>query len=247
MKINYENYAQTTLITVSSELTGFLFVDAMNDSRLSRVARTSGKANEWVLFNLGTPKAITDINIIGHNLSATATVTLEGNATADFTTPNFEKVCTVIKSIWETFAVQTYQYWRISIQDTANVSAFIQIAYIFLGSGLDGIGMSPDQIITPKSMSKYTNSVSMQLYGDIGVKYKGIKINLPDMTQDDVELIDAFVEYVDIVYPFVLIMWEDDVDKYPPLYCHLVKLPDKPRAQGSGLLWTQSLEIDEVR
>lgn len=246
MKFLYENFCETTLITVSSELTGFEFIDAMNDSRLSRVGRTAGILDEFVSFNLGTPKAITDICIKGHNFTASAIVTLQGNSSTDFTTPDYELVLTVAETIWDSLT-ETYQYWRISIQDTNNTSAFLQIAYIFLGAGLTFASGAQGQTVSMKSTSRSTKSIGMQQYGDVGIKYLSEKINFPDdMTQTEINYLKTFIDYVDTISPFTLILWEDYVVNYPPLYCNFTKLPEFVRS-GQGLIWNGNFEVEECK
>lgn len=247
MKILYDNKVVGSSISVSSELTGYLFINAMNDPRLSRVARTSGTDDEYIKFNLGTATNISDVCIMGHNLSNSATVTLQANSSDSWTSPAFEQVLTVDDIIYLNFTVENYQYWRLSIQDASNTAAYLQFAYIFLGTALTMPGMETGQAIPINSTSVSSKSFSGQIYGDKRIFLKSAKITLPIIEQAEKVLIDAFFEYVDIVTPFVLLIWEDDLDVEAPIYCALTKPLEWSRVQGSGLLWSLSLEFEEVR
>jgi hypothetical protein len=248
MKILYENFVVGSTITASTGVTGYSFTDALNDTRLSRVARTSGKTDEWIKFNLGSAKDISEVCLIDHNLSATATITLQANASDVWTSPSFELVLTSDTVIYQNFPTETYQFWRLSIQDTSNTYSYLQFSFIFLGGALTMPGMETGQIIPLKSNSISSKSYSGQLYGDRNIILKSAKINFPIIEHSEKQAIDIFFNYVDVVKPFVLLIWEDDLNIESPIYCALTSGLEWSRvANSQGVLWSLSLSFEECR
>lgn len=246
MRILYNNLVKTATIAASSENENYLFSTALNDSRLSRYARTIDDSAEWIKFSFGSAVAADYILIQNHNFTSGATVKIQANATDVWTSPSFDLTLTVDDIICAKFsAQQTYQYWRIYIDDSSNPDTYLQISKIFLGTYLDMPGMNLDQSIFRKSTATARKSNSGQLYGEKRLKYKTATITFSDVTNTKKIEIDTFFDYVDIVNPFWLLIWEDDLDIEPPLYASLTKDIEWSRMIYQTLLWQFSLSVEE--
>ena len=101
-------------------------------------------------------------------------------------------------------------------------------------------------IIPNKSNSLAQKSTSGQLYGDRRLNYKSATVNFSGITETERQLIKTFWNTVDVVQPFILLIWEDDLDVEEPIYCSLTKELEWNKADVFGLLWTLSLEFEEV-
>ena len=57
---------------------------------------------------------------------------------------------------------------------------------------------------------------------------------------------DTFFDKVDIVTPYMMLVWEESLSKQKPMYVVNTSLPEWPRVeQTSGVMWTTSHEIRE--
>jgi hypothetical protein len=107
-------------------------------------------------------------------------------------------------------------------------------------------GMEKGQVIPLKTDSTYALSSTHQLYGNTRIKSKSAKINFTDMTETEKTAIDLFFNYCDVTKPFILLIWENDLDVEPAIYCHCVSGLEWTRSVSSGTLWNLSFEIEEV-
>jgi len=248
MIILYENEIEKTgvVITTFSENPDYPASTAFLDTRLSRVYRSVDNTAEWVKFDLLTPKTIKYVSILAHNLSAAATVIIEGNATDSWGAPSYTKTLTITDDIAESVGTQSYRWWRVTIADAANTDTYIEISKIFLCSFLLMPGMETGQVVPLKSDSTYTLSSTRQLYGNMRIKSKSAKINFPIITEAEKTTIETFFNYCDLTKPFILLIWEDDLIVEPPIYCHLVSQLEWTRAQLMGTVWSLAFEIEEV-
>ncbi len=249
MRILYDNLVTDATITASTENPDYTFTTAFNDSRLSRIGRTTDDDDEWIKFVFGAAVSVSNICIVGSNISSGATITLEGNASDSWSAPTFSvSILSTDKFgdyFYKSFATQSFRYWRLTIDDAANTDTYIEVAQIFIGTYLTMPGMNLGQIVTKKSNSVATKSASGQLYGDRRINPQGAEISFTDVSNANKILIDAFITAVDVVEPFIMLVWESDLDIQAPVYCSLTETPSFQRSQSNGLLWNFSLKVEE--
>ena len=173
---------------------------------------------------------------------------LQGSNTNEWTTPDLDLLIPVTDQIIYNLAenADTFKYWRLAFSDSLNADADISIAYIFLGESLDMPGMDISQVIPHKSNSAVQKSCTGQLYGDTRIKYKAAQISFSGIEESDRVLINDFFEICDIIRPFILLIWEDDLDVEPAIYCHLTKDIEWSRYSGLSFLWNLKIDIEEV-
>lgn len=96
----------------------------------------SAGTSENIVFDLGSAQTPTIFFLHDHNLSDTATVTLEGNSSNVWTAPPFSMTFSSITDpLYYYFVLTvTYQYWRLVITDTSNPDGYIKAANAFLGT-----------------------------------------------------------------------------------------------------------------
>jgi len=138
-----------------------------------------------------------------------------------------------------------YSYFRLTITDSNNAEAFLTIPWFFYGERLEMPGMNPGQIVTRKTTANASKSASGQLYGSKRLKPKSVKIGFTDFDQDKKEEIETFIDYCDIIFPFIVLIWENDLDVEAPIFMSLNDLPEIKRSTDEGLLWTTSIELEE--
>ena len=127
-------------ITSSSQATDFDDDNAVHDF-VSQPWRTTGKASEWIKFDLGTATALTCVGIFAHTLTASATVTLQANATDSWGSPTYSQALTMASDsdsvVLEQIVFclsQEFRWWRITFADAGNANAYIQVGRIIAGA-----------------------------------------------------------------------------------------------------------------
>lgn len=257
-----KNVANAT-ITSLTENPIYPFDDALNDSRLSRVGRTVGVEYHWIKFSY-TSTGIIDVDtigIFGNNFTSDATVKIQANATDVWTSPSIDQALTYSKDdkksldlgrdvgVWsyEFSSTQSYQYWRIYIDDSTNPDGYLQMGFVFLDESVTFPAMSINQRFKMDTNSSAYFSTSGQAYGLKRLKYQTISFNYPEVTESEKTTLDAFFHTVDVVVPYMMRVWENSLDVEPPRYVVNVSLPEYPRVeQSGGVLWAVNHEVREV-
>jgi len=120
------------VITSSTEDSGFPLSNLLVDN-FSTHFRTTADASQWIKFNLLSAKAVTAFAIRYHNLTAAATVVLEGHSSDAWGAPEVSEAVTVTDDIIILYLSGTKQWWRVTIDDAANPDGIIKIGRPFLG------------------------------------------------------------------------------------------------------------------
>jgi len=255
-----ENIVNAT-ITASSENPDYLFSVALIDSRLSRVGRTLSDSAQWVKFSFAAAVDVDTVGIFGNNFTSGATVKIQANATDVWTSPSIDTALTYTKNnrksteqgrdvgVWshQFTSTESYRYWRIYVDDAANPDTYIEMGFVFLDESTDFPGMAVNQTFPRQSTSETTFSTSGQAYGLKRLQYNGVTASFPSITQDQRETYDTFFDKVDLVTPYMMLVWESSLDKQRPIYVINTNLPEWPRVEGAGgILWRANMEVREV-
>ena len=125
----------TSVVTANSEDTDYPLTNLKVDL-FSTHYRSTGDAAEWIKIDLGAAMAVDVIAIRYHNLTAGATLTLEGNAADAWGAPTYSQVIAITDDVIIYFlaSTQTFRWWRLTIADAANPDGVIKIGRPFLGS-----------------------------------------------------------------------------------------------------------------
>lgn len=247
MYILYNNRIEGATITALTEHPDYPFSTAFTDVRLSRVGRTLADSAQTFVFDLLSAVAVSKVMIQDHNFTSGATITLEANTSNSWGSPAY----TTSLSYNETYIYkdlitdQTYRYWRLTVNDASNPDTYLEISKVYLGTYLS-VYMDTGIALDNNSNSSTSKSTSGQLYGNRQLQYKAAKFNLSDINVTLRTQIKTFWEANDIVKPFWLIIWEEDLTVEAPIYCCLTKPFSWGKMAVNGNLWTLAIEIEEV-
>jgi hypothetical protein len=105
---------------------------------LSQKTRSSNAlaASTVINLDLGTAQSIGVIALVGHNLSATATVRIQGASNSGMSPTLYDSTAETVYSATDYakhFTAVNARYWRISISDTGNTAGYVQLARVFIG------------------------------------------------------------------------------------------------------------------
>jgi hypothetical protein len=117
---------------------------------ISKVARSANVLAASTLFvvDLGVPRAVRTLALIGHNISLAGTVRMRGYSDAGLavliydTATQFAWPQTFISDdvqanpanwVWPASSPVTARYWKVEIVDTANASGYVQLGRCWIG------------------------------------------------------------------------------------------------------------------
>jgi len=98
--------------------------------------RSTDDTAEWVKIDLSEAKDVQALVMKYHNLTGSATVKLQGNATDSWGSPSVDATVTVTTETIVHFlsSVESYRWWRVSLVDASNPDTYIRIGRLFLGT-----------------------------------------------------------------------------------------------------------------
>jgi len=188
-------------------------VSNLKEPHSTRVWRsTASSAN--VVIDIKTIEAIDSVLIrpSKDGFGFTGDLTIEGNATANFSSPAFSTTLAVNRERnlgLVTFAsAQSYRFWRISGTGTG----YLELANIYLGAYfIAGKNVSFNWDYENKDLSdSTTNRYGQEFIDEIGNrKFIAADVKLLENADGDIETFNDFIDYVGTTKPFWIIMDED--------------------------------------
>lgn len=138
------NFAQQdeTELTASTSNSNYP-VDNIKSEFRAKEWRSTSNANQWVVFDLKTTEGIDSVVLLwekeNYRLSDSATIKVQANATNVWTSPALDQTLT-FNDTYERAShffssVQSYRYWRITIDDSSNVYGYVSLGVVILGKG----------------------------------------------------------------------------------------------------------------
>lgn len=251
MQILYDNQAFNATINALTENPSYPFSTAIGSNtqtQLSRVGRTIDVTSQYIDFSFGSATGVQYVAILGHNITSSATISIQGGTALGGNTFS-QSITTEYRGVWiVAFTnVESYQYWRLNISDATNPDGYIEIGAVFLGTSLEMPGMNLGQVVSTESASVASPSASGQVYGDRRLNYDIAEIVFIDITESKRQEIKTWISTVDIVQPFVLLIWENDLDVQGPVYSVLTETPQLARSTVPGSnLWGLTMKVREA-
>ena len=185
--------------------------------------------------------------IAGHNLSAGASIKLQGNNFNSWNGPPLEEDMTWdSKTIVHSMTEVSYPFWRLLIDDPNNADGIIKIGRPYLGTYYQvEKTFNKDFTEEPFNTDVFIYSKSGQLYSRRGYDGKQYNLNFPYWINSVKQAIEKIMATVGKRNPLFLILDEDNIDKLPILYCHIPNDPQYPHIVGYQ--WKASLSFREVK
>ena len=215
MILAYDNEVFNATISMTNEAPLFPRTN-LKDSRLSRYTGVLGTETR-ITFNVNAQAQM--VAIAGHNLTTSATVKIEGNATNDWTSPAFSETITYNEDMLvNIFAPATYQYWSISIDDSTNTED-LKIGGVFLGDYVK-LQNTFAHTVTDRLIDTTTRSVSLsgQVYTDVNHDYYEYDLHFPKLTLSDVNETKQAMRFTK-KEPLYIILDATSFIEFSGLYC----------------------------
>ena len=275
MRIVYDNSVLQSEITVNSENLNYP-KDNMKDTRLSRFFRSETNTGLTIdFYNANLSQVFSYCALLNHNLTDRATVKVLANTEYSFSSPPFESTLTEFEGMYiasfeqpeapkykkgymfghkmfndfmfSEVTLSTYNYWRVTIDDSFNQNSYIQFGMVTLGDFLQMPGMAQDQSLPTVTKSKKSISNSGQVYGSKKYKLKKAKANFPYISRQEKKDIEAMFDYVENYQPVLMLMYESDLSILKPLYCTLdFDTLEMDRNGNTSLPFKTTFEFEEA-
>lgn len=247
MILYYNNWFDDYTAYSSSASASLPDTNAQN-IHLAQKWRTTGDDDQYIAINTVTGVNPTCAFLLATNLTAAATVKIQGHDTNVWTAPDVNITMTRVDEnlYYTTTGFSSKQYWRFYLDDAANPDGYIEVSRTWLGDTVT-IGNGPSRTFAEKVIDTSTLSYSRsgQVYGDIGYRYKKYSMDFPYWTDAMKTAIDTFVSTVSGGQPFIVAFDENNLDKLPHLYSVLE--PNIDYNHMAGLTkWNSNLTFREV-
>lgn len=252
MKYLYDNEIDRDDITLSlSGVDPNYPVENVADPRLSRVTHTGGITAERIVISIDGIETITfDAVAIGnHNLTVSATIRIEGNATDSWGAPSFSQVLDPSTPIiWASFTSQSFEYVSIYIDDPTNSDAFLKLGRLFIGPKAEETQIRDTVAEQWNSESTRSDSVTGQIYADLRRKFRSVTIDFTGLDEAKKAALVAFFNQNDWVKPVFWIF--DDCTRWPidPIYGAIdsQKLTFTPFDTSDEVIYSAQIGIQEA-
>lgn len=242
MKILSYNEIRDVIITASSENELFTKENVYSKRKFEEF-RFTGKTSEWIKFYNSDGIEFDTVIIDNHNLTDSAVVHLQANATDVWTSPTIDITATVgdvISYQWSTS--QDYDYFRITFADTTNTDN-IEAGMIFLADAYSFNilpGWSEDNSITGRAEYR---SISTTLE-PVEATGRNNLITIKNDISGTISLSETRQQF-GTAWPFYIIVDPDDLTIIP-IYGILPSGVNLTRTQGLPVTWDGSLTFEEV-
>lgn len=213
------------------------------------IAKRYRSTADNVIVKSSTQTRATYFCILGHNLSAGAVITLQGNNTDSWGSPSFSQTVEWDSAIIiHNFTQATYNYWRVVItDDDTGTDGYIEIGLLYLGTALQMPGMAQDQIVIDGTESKTQISTAGQAYGDRRFVYRNFKINFLNISHDKRAEVREMWNGVHNVQPIIVLLWGNRLGYESIMYAVIDQDKMEWQKGNSYLLpWKTTIQLREV-
>jgi hypothetical protein len=203
---NLVNQPQT-VITATNENASFP-ISNLKDDRTTKVFRSTSNSSQ-IIFDFITTEPVDSIVLVPNSINGwgmVTPITIEANATSNFTSPAFT---TTIASFdqenevaFKEISEQNYRFWRLSINGTS----FCELSKIFIGKSLTIGDRGPDLSWT--FVDQDSSEVIQNKYGtrfiDTYVKQKSMQMSFSYLDKDELDSLLEIADYNSITKPLFL-------------------------------------------
>lgn len=224
MRIIYNNLVDSVdVLSESSENSAYPSSN-VQDTRLVKVWRTVGGdlSSQSIVFDAGATNTFTVdcAAILNHNFTNAATLKFEMHTADSWGTPDLSETLTWRSGvILKFFTSTTKRFMRFFFTDAANTDNYLEIGRLFASVCLQ---------ITPSSLSDFTisnvrtdrvsDSISNQMYSDIGVGFRTFNYSFPKTEYTMISSLRTAWDTVGMYKPFIFLNFDTRYTEIEPAY-----------------------------
>lgn len=248
MRFVYTNYFDSYTVSASNE-DGNYPASNLQDSRLSKVWRTTSLTSQTATIDSGTGNTLTPTfaALLNTNFSTGATIKIQGSSSSGFTSSTELSLSRVDADFVGSFlSLSAKRFWRFLVKDTGSTDTYMRAGRAWLGTYIT-LGVSvekdfPEELI---DSSIYSLSYSGQHYGDAGVVRKGYNLKIPYLNSTQKTALETFLVTVKKSKNFITIFNETSLGQIKPVYGF--KSKDHAYKHIYNNQWECNLQIEESK
>ena len=186
--------------------------------------RSTSKTGNTLTFDLGSASSTTMLGIFAHNFTSTATVTHLANATNSWGAPSYNSGALTVATDGDSRVLprlvyklsQSYRWHQITIDDSANTSAYVEIGRVMGGQYYElvrnfKLGARVTHMDATPITSVPGSIENIQNLGAPG-RFRQFRVDFPLRTATETRKLQAAYDLVGQSRPVVLCL---DIDNYP--------------------------------
>jgi hypothetical protein len=248
MRILHTDLLIDLALSASSERSGFPATNVQHP-HLTRTWRSVALTSQRLTFDAGGGLTIapTLVVIAAHNLTSSATLSVEQNSTDAWGAPPVSVPAVIVDGLILVYLPGVaYQYLSILFNDATNPATYIEIGRVEGGvywQSAEDIDRGTEDGV--EDTTRVTESVTGQSFGDLGQQKQTYRVSFGIMQAETRVSLKAIYAAVGQHMPIILIPNENALDVLPPLYCRMTKSIQFTGA--GGWLWQDDgLQFTEV-
>lgn len=194
--------------------------------------------------------------LLAHNLTGASGITLEGWDDYAEGLLNYFKQAAYVKVdpyLLEFAARKSYQHWKLALDDPnvviegAPADTYLEAGRLILAPYLQMPPVELDWSLFDRRSDLRIRTASGQVYGDEGVSLWSAGFSFAFIDEDMLAEIIEMWQAVGIALPVLLIVWEESMERWPPIYAVLDTEPEFPKDSKGALLWQVKLDFTEAK
>lgn len=203
----YDNKLDDYTLT-APEFSDLYPVENVIDKRLEKLWKgNDSDTTQRIVIDCGTATIHALVVILGHNLTSSQTVKIEGNTSDSWTSPAYSQTLTVSDFMFALIGGGSYQFWSIVISGI-DITVPPEIGYLYLGDYIIMPHPSKLSNITYRNQSLNSQSESGTLYGyRSDTTMREFKIDWSWLEDAELAAFEAMLEVVEKSIPVILI-WD---------------------------------------
>ena len=214
----YQFTERGAAITAKSRVATLPAADVADDF-VGKVWRARGAEREWLKFDLGSAKPVTEVALFGHNLTGGASITLEANAADDWSSPAFSRALTWHAGRIVAFLDRTYRWWRLVFADAANPRGYIEVGRVCLGAYVEpAVNIHERWTRRWVDPSDLVEEFGAQGYANRKAQYRLLDVRFMDVDRAQQDQLSAMFEDAGMVRPVVVSVDPADQPSTDSLY-----------------------------
>ena len=220
MIISYIDEVEDKTISASSA-DGDFPIGNVQHPHLSNKWRSTGDTSEWIKIDMATAVDPGSAFLGGTNLTDSATVKIQGNATDVWTSPTVDITMSKEDDIFYSYSTDfaELRWWRFVIEDPTNPDGYISVGRAWIGETITLLGPHTSFIHQRINTSVGETSISGQSYGDTGYVYNSWEMSFPYWNNEEKNNIITFSDTVNKSKQFFVQFADDNDNQLGPIYC----------------------------
>lgn len=227
----WNNLYDLATITPSSQNPSFPATNLKNrwHTKTWRSTDDTGTLTESIVANMGSAQGVQFFAAKNHNFSSSAVVKIQANSSNSWSTPPVDVTLTLNSGLLAYYwsSVQTYQYWRYYIVDSAPVAEYLETGRLWLGPMFSpSVNIINDYGKNYEDPSGIMESDGGQILTNQKSRFKTLDISFEYITDDDLTSFEEMIE--DRGYGRELFFTRDrDAALTTTMYCRIGKAQTK--------------------